>query len=201
MSEPYEQADHIIALLRKRAVKKFEKARKKAALLGFDELNVISIVNDLYADLEKDNEKAFLQLAELAYKGAIPHGSKAPGKKWLDELLKGYDPVLLYVYLHEVERKRDRMAEGVNASKNKANEFKKGLTYWHRMTAWECDNVEYQANLKALKDSGVRKVKWVAVGDERTCMECRELDGKIYQIDKVPSKPHPGCRCWLTRAD
>jgi len=158
-------------------------------------------VNDLYTDLEKDNEKAFLSLAALAYWDASPHGSNPPGKKWLKELLEDYDEVLLYVYVHEVERKRDRLAEAVNASKDKTYEFKKGLSLWARMTAWECDGVEYQANLKALKDAGVRRVKWVAMEDERTCPECMELDGKTFRIDKVPPKPHPNCRCWLISAD
>lgn len=24
----------------------------------------------------------------------------------------------------------------------------------------------------------------------------KERDGKIYPINAIPPKPHPGCRCW-----
>lgn len=155
----------------------------------------------LYEQLEADNHSAFLALAILVYRSATPHGENPPTKAWLTRMMKDYDPVLLYVYAHEVERKRDRAAEAINAAKDKNHEFKKALSLWHNMTAQYADNVTYQAQLKAFRDAGVQRVKWVATEDERTCRECMELDGKVYQIDNIPPKPHPNCRCWLIPAD
>ena len=55
-----------------------------------------------------------------------------------------------------------------------------------------------QGRMKFYNTVGVTKVEWMAVGDERMCPVCQELDGKIYPIDKVPNIPaHPHCRCYV----
>lgn len=150
--------------------------------------------------MEADNEKAFLNLAVLAYKSASPHGNNPPGKKWLNEVLNSYDPVTLYIYLNEVERKRDRAAEGINAAKNKSTEFKKALSYWHRQTAQYADIITDNARLKSFKDTGVKRVRWNTQEDEKVCGECEPLDGKVFDIDKAPPKKHWHCRCYYTAA-
>lgn len=46
--------------------------------------------------------------------------------------------------------------------------------------------------------SGVEKVEWITGGDEHTCDECMDLDGQVFDIDKVPDCPlHINCRCTL----
>jgi SPP1 gp7 family putative phage head morphogenesis protein len=53
--------------------------------------------------------------------------------------------------------------------------------------------------LDRYKKSDVQYVKWLAAGDERTCPDCKDLDGKVFPIDEVPPCPkHPGCRCTWT---
>lgn len=53
--------------------------------------------------------------------------------------------------------------------------------------------------LDRYKKSDVQYVKWLAAGDERTCPDCKDLDGKIFPIDEVPPCPkHPSCRCTWT---
>jgi SPP1 gp7 family putative phage head morphogenesis protein len=42
---------------------------------------------------------------------------------------------------------------------------------------------------------GVTRVQWITAHDERTCPQCAPLDGKVFEIDKVPETPHPACRC------
>ena len=55
------------------------------------------------------------------------------------------------------------------------------------------------ANLGALdhyKKEDVEKVRWVASTGGRTCPECIDLNGKIFEIDKVIPPPiHVMCRC------
>jgi SPP1 gp7 family putative phage head morphogenesis protein len=51
------------------------------------------------------------------------------------------------------------------------------------------------ATLDGYKDSGVDEVEWHTNIDGRECKVCRERNGKIYKIDKVPPKPHRNCRC------
>lgn len=166
--------------------------------MEFDELNVINIVKDLYSGLEKDNENAFLELAALAYREASPHGMKLPNRKWMNELMKDYDPVTFFIYMNEVERKRDRAAEAINAAKDKGYEFKKALSYWHRQTAQYADIITDQARLKAFKDAGVKRVRWNTQKDDKVCRDCDPLDGKIFDIDKAPAKQHWNCRCYYT---
>ena len=53
-----------------------------------------------------------------------------------------------------------------------------------------------QGAIKFYNTVGVKKGEWMAVGDERMCPICGELDGKIYFLDKFPPMPaHPHCRC------
>ncbi|WP_027725436.1 minor capsid protein [Tuberibacillus calidus] len=68
-----------------------------------------------------------------------------------------------------------------------------------RLIRTESARVITQAQEKLYRDSGVtEKVKWLATLDAKTDSECRELDGKIFDIDD-PYKPkipkHPNCRC------
>jgi len=53
-----------------------------------------------------------------------------------------------------------------------------------------------QGHLKFYRTVGVQKAEWITSGDERTCRECAELDGREFPVDKFPNQPlHPGCRC------
>jgi len=198
MSEnPYQLSDKASKLLNRKEIRRFEAARRKCVIAGFDELNVIKTITQLYKDLAADNKKAFFDLAVMAYQDAQPNGKKEPDMSWLLALLNSYDPVYLVVYTHEVERKRDRMIEGVIASSSKAKEFRRGLSLWSRFTGHELDRITDEATLKAFRDAGVKKVCWVTERDEKVCETCGPRDGKVYDIDKVPPKPHLNCRCWL----
>ncbi len=190
-------ADKTIELLNRKAIKRFEQARLQASVLGFDELNVIKTVKSLYADLAADNQQAFLDLAQYAYWHAKPHGREEPDIEWLLALLDSYDPVTLYVYEHEVERKRDRTTEAINSTKAKAQEYRKGLSYWAQMTAHYADEANDKAIIKSFRDAGVKKARWRTQEDEKVCEECGPRDGKVFLIDRIPPKPHWGCRCWL----
>ena len=40
-----------------------------------------------------------------------------------------------------------------------------------------------------------RKYKWIAEFGENTCEKCAALDGKEFEENEVPPRPHPNCRC------
>lgn len=200
-SDFYKETDKTIISLNRLAIRRFREAQREAGLMKWDELTVIRVVKKLYKDLAADNRKAFLELARKVYNGVEPHGDKRPDGDWLDAFLLEYGPVTKYVYLHEVDRKRDRTTEAIIASTDKAKEFRRGLLYWGQMTAQTCLDVTDAAALKAWKDAGVKKVRWITERDEKVCKTCRGRDGKVYPIDKVPSKSHWGCRCHLISAD
>jgi len=53
-----------------------------------------------------------------------------------------------------------------------------------------------QGHLKFYHTVGVQKVEWFATGDERMCPICGEMNGQMFDIDKMPPCPlHPNCRC------
>lgn len=132
----------------------------------------------------------------------IPEVPEEEAKKRVDKILSEPNNVTHYAYEAEVPRKRDRLTEAVNSTigvANKKSELKKGLKYWSRMTGWYTDIVSDDANVAAMEDSGVEYVMWNTQDDEKVCKVCRDRDQKIYPIHDIPTKPHPNCRCYMTR--
>jgi hypothetical protein len=194
----YSLADRAIELLKKKAIRRFSDANSRAAGVKFDELNVLGICRELYAALESDNFRTFLELAIKKYLATNPHGNMPPDDRWIMDFLEEYDPLTKYVYENEVERKRDRLAESVISSSEKMKEFDRGLGYWVQMTTQFVDLVSDAATIKAFVDAGVEAVKWNTQQDGKVCIECESRNGVVYPINKIPPKPHWGCRCWLT---
>ena len=192
----YETTDKAIELLNRIATKRFEDAKDEAAQDGFDELSVLSITRTLYDNLSADNEKIFLELAQERYQETEPHGEEPPDLAWLLALLAAYNAVTKVIYDNDVDRKRQYTAEGINSSTAKVTEFRRGLHYWAGLTADYADIVTDESTLKAYRDAGVRRVRWVTAGDENVCETCRERNGKVYPINSIPPKPHRRCRCW-----
>ena len=190
----YALTDKAVEILNKRATKRFENAKDEAAQDGFDELSVLSITRMLYDNLSADNEEIFLELAQERYQEVEPHGEEPPDLTWLLALLAAYSTVSKVVYNNEVDRKRGYTAEGINSSTAKVTEFRRGLHYWADLTGQFADEVTDEATLKAYRDAGVRRVRWVTAGDEKVCETCRERNGKVYSINAIPPK-HRRCRC------
>ena len=191
----YGLTDKAIDLLNRRAVKRFEDAKDEAAQMGFDELNVLEVTRTLYQDLARDNQKIFLELAQERYQETEPHGEELPDLAWLLALLAAYNAVTKVIYDNDVDRKRQYTAEGINSSTAKVTEFRRGLHYWANLTATYGDIVTDESTLKAYRDAGVKKVRWVTAGDEKVCETCRERNEKIYSINSIPPKPHRRCMC------
>ena len=191
----YDLADKAIELLNKRATKRFEDAKDEAAKDGFDELSVLEVTRTLYQDLARDNQEIFLELAQERYQEAEPHGEEPPDLAWLLALLAAYNAVTKVIYDNDVDRKRQYTAEGINSSTAKVTEFRRGLHYWADLTSTYADIVTDESTLKAYRDAGVRRVRWVTAGDEKVCETCRERNGKVYSINSIPPKPHRRCRC------
>lgn len=191
----YEYTDKIIRYLTKRFVRLFGNA--KSNLLPMDEVNVLRYSHTFYGNLEEITEIYFLKLAKKVYRDTATNKKRKIDKKWLHDTLSQYDPVTMYVYLHEVDRKRARFAEAIIASSNRAFEVEKALRYWSRMVNQYAVEITDKAVIDAYIDNDVPKVIWVTVDDERRCEDCAKRDGKIYDIDDIPPKPHLNCRCIL----
>ena len=190
----YEYADKIIAYLNKRFIRLFGKLK---GITVIDELNVINTVNSVYNEAEELVEKYFLELAQKVYKSTVSNPLTEIGEMWITGFLKEYNPTTKYVYTHEVERKAAKCAESILASNTKVKEIENALRYWSNMVAQYADDITLEATLQAYKDDGVEKVMWMTELDNRRCKECAKREGQVYDINKIPPKPHIGCRCWV----
>lgn len=190
----YDYTDKIISYLNQLFIAKFSKLK---TLFSFDELNVIQTTKALYAELNTIvREKLFL-LATTVYEQYADGDNSSITEDWLNDILSDYDSITKYVYEHEVERKCARLAESLVASSTKNAEIDRALRYWSSMVTQYAIEVTDKAVLQAYKDNGVQKVKWVSLNDKRRCKVCERRHGKVYDINKIPPKPHIGCRCYF----
>lgn len=67
-----------------------------------------------------------------------------------------------------------------------------------RLVETEVSRCHIGAFERFCKETGVKKLKYNAVLDSKTCSDCAEYDGNIYEFGKQPSLPmHPMCRCYF----
>ena len=220
MREWYAHSDKLFAKLEKRIQSVFERSR---LTLGFDEINASTARSEasrIYTILKKLNRKCFEDIMEYVYYRAYLEAmeenkqdnrqdnnqDKRPGKlgsKWLDRFLKEYNPVTKYVYEHEVERKEARFFEAVVADKEADDrraleqDYKTARNLWKKQAKQYFVDVEDASAKQAYKDAGVKRVMWITEEDDRVCGICAARHGLIFPIDRVPDKPHYGCRCTL----
>ena len=208
----YRLADKLLEQLKKLIRREFN----RLGIFGFDELNaprVTAETTELFDRLLRENKKQYLKAAQKAYSDAvalaIAAGYMEPGENrineaWLVGLLATYNFVSGYLYESEAERKRLRLAEQMLTAKEYLNRtlyndsLRRSANLWWTQTAHYMLDAVDQATLDGYRDSGVENVKWNTNIDGRECKTCRERNGKVYPIDKVPSKAHRNCRCYLT---
>lgn len=153
----------------------------------------------MYDELEKQAEKSYLDLARKRYQDFVKNNKdRTISTKWVDEQLSAYNPVTLYVFRHEVDRKQARMAEAVIAGVKAMQELLRARNLWIKQVKQYSIDIEDAAVLDAYETLGYKKVRWNAVVDGRECRTCRDRDGKVYPLAKVPAKPHYNCRCYFT---
>jgi len=211
--EPYRLADRAILNLNRATVRLFDRARRKAGQLKFDELSVYRTVTELYDDLMETDKRQFVSLWASRYTEVFRFldGKETDRDDTIDELAELFitkllsepNPLTKYAWETEALRKRDRAIEGILSADGRANknlEFDRAMRYWSQQTGFYIDIVSDEAALQAMKDRGVKKVRWVTSGDERVCEDCKDLNGSVFDIDHVPDKPHVRCRCWLVPA-
>ncbi len=200
----YEYADRAIRDMNRRNLRAFDKLKQ----LKFDELNVTQSVSKTYSDSISLAKKRYWQIATDAYIEALVLAGIDRAKAedmaedsitedWILDMLEEYDPVTLYQFLPEAERKKQRLIESLIAAHNKSEEVDRALRLWARQIAHYADQSVVDGTIDGYKDAGVKKVKWITAEDEKVCRECRKLDGKIFDIDKIPKRPHYHCRCRL----
>ena len=181
---------------------------------GFDELSAPRITErteKMIARLLKSNMTAYIRIAQQATEeaaedvralGLVALPIKA-NDRYVDGILREYNPITGYLYYPEADRKRARLAEAliaavlVGARADYHKELRRFAKLWHTQTLQYGETTVDRARLDTFKKNGIKRVMWQSEHDERVCTECKERDGKIYPIDAIPTKPHYRCRCWL----
>ena len=201
----YDAADKAIREMNRANLKAFGRLK----LAKWDELNVIrqvSAVYELSTALAKRKyaeigmDAYIFALMEMGLSETVAHGMAQDEitNDWVLDMLEEADPVTLYIFLEEAERKKQRLIEALAVAHNRSAEIDKALRYWAKQIAQYAISVTDKARLDAFKAVGVKRVMWHTANDERVCEDCEPLDGQIFDIDKVPDKPHWNCRCYLT---
>ena len=182
----------------KKVVREIYRLFQKYRAMPFDELNVVSNVQELYRKLEEVNRQMFQQIADHYY-DSEPHGDEVLVDWWLSNVLSTPSRVMKYSYDSEIVRKRDRLMEALLATNGSPAEFDTAMRYWTQMTGWFSVEVADAALAQAREDDGIEFVMWVSEHDLKTCDYCESLDCNVYHADAVPPKPHPNCRCYTVR--
>lgn len=209
MSDFYAIADLRIDELNKLTLGRFEAAerqlRRKKDGASYDPLLVSQVLTALYQQLDADFRHELYLLADEQYEemaGSVGLEELDVGFEdlFLEDILSKPDTITHYAYDAELLRKRDRAIEAVNAVsgvQNKQAELDKAMRFWAQMAGQYADTVAYEAAIKAYKDAGIKYVKWVTQNDEKVCADCESKSGKLYQIGKIPKRPHWRCRCYV----
>lgn len=192
--------------LNKKLIIQTERCKERLLIDGFDELSVMRNLTTLYSALDADNQLEFLEVFYARYLKTYKKIKKRPptddiydlAELYLIDLLTVPNEVTKYTYDTEVIRKRDRAIESVNATQGvqfKQAEINKAMRYWTMQTGFYMDILCEDAHKRALKDAGVKRVRWYTLEDDKVCDACEDLDGEEFDIDDIPSPPHPRCRC------
>ena len=193
----YKYTDSVIRRMNRQFVEIFARSTR---LIRQDELNVMRGAKKMYSELDAIVKESYMEIAEKAYKNAyamvLPMKKKKSGisAAWLLAFLTAFDPVTGYVFNNEVKRKRDRFAESVIAQRRRSDIIR-ARDLFARQAAQYALEVTDKATIKAYEDAGIKKVRWKTEGDDKVCRECKEMNNRVYDVDKIPDKPHINCRC------
>lgn len=200
----YDAADKAIRAMNRQNLKEFNKLK----LAKWDELNVVRMVSKTYDDSVRMAKRRYYEIAFEAFIVAMLEAKVRNAEAtreaedtitndWILDMLEEVDPVTLYAFLPETERKKQRLTEALAVAQNRNVEIDKALRYWTQQISQYADNSVFRARLEAFRRAGIEQVIWVTQEDDRVCEDCEPLDGQIFDVDNVPDPPHWGCRCRL----
>lgn len=191
----YDTMDKELKKLKKNAKGIFLRYKTK---MGIDEHNIIQTSKEMYKKLDEMNRKAYLTISKKVYEEETGKKCRKINRAWILSLLLSYDMITKYVYVNEVDRKRSRFAEAYIASNKKNKEIQTAFNLWWKQSEQYAIEATDKAVVEGYTGLGIKKVRWNTEKDDKVCEICQGRNGKVYEIDKIPKKPHYGCRCWFT---
>ena len=186
---PYQKVDEAAARITAKIHKEFRHNR----LALFDEMNVVQIkkhVHKLYKSIYKTVKQEFLkvlnEIYQTIYDEAVAMGFDGDirnlDEAWVEEFFNWYNPVTKYVFSNEIDRKESRLFEALVSNEL---ERLKSYAYAERLITNQIE--QYAIDLEdsiakvVYEDAGAEKVMWNAEHDHKTCSDCAELDGQIFE--------------------
>ena len=148
---------------------------------------MLDVLNPIY-------EEIYDEALALGFDGDLRNLDEA----WIEEFFDEYNPTTKFVFSNELGRKESRLFESLVASKLERHQsYKTAELLLTRQVKQYCIELEDKILRTVYKDLGVKKVRWVAELDHRTCGVCNELDGQVFSLEDAPPKQHWLCRCYL----
>jgi SPP1 gp7 family putative phage head morphogenesis protein len=173
-------------------------------------MNIVGIkkhVHKLYKTIFKTVKQEFLKIVneiyQTIYDEAVSMGFDGDIRNlddaWIQEFFDSFNPVTKYVFSNEIDRKESRLFEALVSNEL---ERLKSYAYAERLITSQIEQyaIDFEDAIAKVvyEDTGVQKVMWNAEHDYKTCGECSELDGQIFELKDLPPKQHHNCRCWFT---
>lgn len=106
----------------------------------------------------------------------------------------------------EVAKKLNKQCQDFLQRKINVNQIAKEIKNTYNTSAYnvkrlvetEVSRCHSAAFDRFCKETGVKKLKYNAILDSKSCNDCRGYDGKIYEFGKHPQLPrHPCCKCYF----
>lgn len=189
--------------------KKLNREFRHNRLALFDEMNVAGVskhIQKLYNKSYKIIKNEFMAilgpLYDEIYTYAISLGFDGKreelDEKWIESYFKEYNPTTKQVFKNEIDRKKSYLFESVVADPDTDFESYAKAERLLNNQVKQCGiDIEDAVVRIVYKTLGVKKVKWVAEDDYKTCAVCNKLDNQVFDLDKAPPKQHHNCRCYL----
>lgn len=187
-----------------------------------DTLAVFDELNTLYGQINSYSREVFLSILQEAYDAEVKNRRRRFDEDFLILILDEPDDFTTVTFSRELTRRAERMGEQIAAainrrlqSEDRTNE--NGVTIPLETELQTIFDREYNSiallldstsvstvdtgRKYAFEDDDVRRVRWVTILDGKECDYCRHLNGHIFPINRIPTKPHPHCRCYTIRFD
>lgn len=190
--------------------------KRTDTLALFDELNA------LYGNVNSYSREMYLSILQEAYDDEAEARRRRFTEDFLIIILDDPNDFTTVVYSKELERRSERLAEQITAAINRNLQNEDRTNENGVMIPLETElqtlfDREYHSlallldsymiatvdtgREEAFRDDGVRRVRWVTILDGKECDYCRSLNGRVFAVGRVPTKPHPRCRCYTIRFD
>lgn len=203
----YKPLDDYLKALKKRVKEEFA----PLYVSGFDQLNIVKLIKttaQMYSDLDDFNRKHYRELCDHSVEwAAYVMGAEEvefDSADFVNQYLKGYDPVTQYVYIKEADRKRMRLNESILAAKEYQEivklqkAVKKAADLWFTQGSQYALDIMLATVVAVFMKAGVKKLRWNTQQDDKVCGDCHDLDGKVFNAKDYPPPQHYGCRCFPT---